>query len=108
MSRSAPSYAPIARLRVTAPRRRRQRGHRDRSTEMTRHDGSGSPHVSQTGGVMGTIDDQQPRQTGPAVGSSSGPAQQAQAGASSTASAASAILVSAARTAGAFPITPSG
>jgi hypothetical protein len=54
-----------------------------------RHVGSGSPQRSQSGGINGMTDDQQPEQTGPRVGASSGSAQQMQRGAKTTARSAS-------------------
>jgi hypothetical protein len=53
---------------------------------MIRHDGSGSPQRSQSGGVNGVMLRQQSQQTGPRVGSGSGRSQAAQAGARMTAS----------------------
>lgn len=85
MRRSEPEYSPTARPRVRAVALRRHLAHRFCSTLMTRHDDSGSPQASHTGGVIGTMAFQQLRQTGPSVGSSSGRSQAAQAGASRTA-----------------------
>jgi hypothetical protein len=68
ISRSEPSYKPMARPRSTARGPRRQRAHRAVATLMARHDGSGSPQPSQTGGVMARTACQQDGQTGPAVG----------------------------------------
>ncbi|MEO8077228.1 MAG: hypothetical protein ABI818_12935 [Acidobacteriota bacterium] len=90
MARSEPSYGPIARPRATRVGWRRQRAQRPQAMLVTRHVGSGSPQLSQTGGVIGTIRVQQAWQTGPRVGWSSGLRHAAHAGASSTASAASA------------------
>lgn len=84
IARSDPSYGPIARPRVTNPSRRRQRGHRACSMLVRRQEGSGSPHRSHTGGVMGTIAAQHSAHTGPAVGASSGRSHAAHAGASRT------------------------
>jgi hypothetical protein len=63
---------------------RRHRAQRAAGRLTARHDGSGSPQVSQRGGVSGRTDDQQRAHTAPRVGRSSGASQAAQAGASST------------------------
>jgi len=68
MARSAPSYVPTAAARATNGGRLRQRGHVESGRLMTRHDGSGSPQRSQSGGVSGRIERQQIPQTGPWVG----------------------------------------
>ena len=69
--------------------RRRHRAHLASSGLSARHDGSASPHVSQSGGVSGGRLCQQASQTAPRVGIASGRRQAAQTGASSTATSAS-------------------
>src|SRR3954465_7855890 len=79
----------MARLRSTARAPRRHRGQRAIGTLIVRHAGSGSPQLSQNGGVNGMIEFQQLAQIGPRVGRSSGAAQAPQTGANTTASSAS-------------------
>src|SRR5437762_11720002 len=83
--RSDPSYAPIARLCTIGDGRRRQRAHRSASRLITLQEGSGSPHVRQHGGVIGTMDDQHASQTTSRVGESSGCRHAAHVGATHTA-----------------------
>jgi hypothetical protein len=92
MTRSVPSYAPIARADETADPLRRQRGHVEASRLMTRQLGSGSPHCRHNGGVSGTMALQHRPQTAPRVGRSSGVSHAAQRGAISTAIRLSAIV----------------
>ncbi len=68
IARSDPSYGPIARLRVIADGRRRQRAHCPDARLRTLHDGRGSPHDAQTGGTNAGTASQQEQQTGPRVG----------------------------------------
>ena len=68
---------------------RRQRGHRAIGTLITRHEGNGSPQLSQSGGVKGRTDCQHDSQTGPRVGRSRSLSQAAQEGARTTESTAS-------------------
>src|SRR5438105_2823825 len=79
----------MARLRSTARGPRRQRGQQARGILSVRQLGSGSPQPSQSGGVSGAMELQQPVQIGPRVGCSSGAPQAPQAGANTTANSAS-------------------
>src|SRR5687767_13903355 len=108
MSRSEPSYAPTDRAREMDGRILRQRAQRCCSTLTTRHDGSGSAHVSHTGGVIWRMRSQLAAQTGPRVGASSGVSHAAHAGASSTAINASAHVLMPSLETIAPPLFPKG
>ena len=86
ISRSAPSYSPTARARVTANFCSEQ------FRQYTLARGNGSPQLSQIGGVMGRIDRQQRGHTHPDSGASRRSLQTAHAGASSAVTNASTTL----------------